>query len=309
MIAGLEEPSAGQIFIGDEDVTARAPKERDVAMVFQSYALYPHLSVRENMEFGLKVRKTPRASINAEIERASKLLDIAHLLNRKPKELSGGQRQRVAMGRAIVRRPKVFLFDEPLSNLDAALRAQMRMEIARLHAELGITTIYVTHDQVEAMTLADRIVILHNGVLQQVGAPLEVYNQPANGFVGGFLGSPPMNLIRVTIEKGPVFRSDKLNLQLQTGYEKHLGRSVFAGIRPPKLSLSTDGPVRGQVDLIEPMGGESIVRLRLSDEQKVTVRINGNTSLTRNDHATFSVDADDIHVFAAENDRPGDAIP
>jgi len=305
MIAGLEEPSSGSIHIGDREVTQLAPKERDVAMVFQSYALYPHLSVRENMAFGLKVKKTPADKIASEIAEASKLLDIAHLLDRKPKELSGGQRQRVAMGRAIVRRPKVFMFDEPLSNLDAALRAQMRAEIARLHAKLGITTVYVTHDQVEAMTLADRIVILHEGVLQQVGAPLDVYENPKNGFVGGFLGSPPMNLLKAKIETGPHLLIHDGKLKLEDRYSAYVGREVFAGIRPQKLRANETGALRGQIDLVEPLGGESIVRVQLADGQKLTAQFPGTTALKRDDQANFEAAPADIHVFTNENGRPG----
>lgn len=297
MIAGLEEPSAGKIFIGDRDVTSLAPKERDLAMVFQSYALYPHLSVRENMAFGLKVRKTPRETIKNEIARVAKLLEIENLLDRKPKALSGGQRQRVAMGRAIVRRPKVFLFDEPLSNLDASLRAQMRMEISRLHAELGITTIYVTHDQVEAMTLADRIVILHDGVLQQVGPPMEVYEQPANAFVAGFLGSPPMNILHGQMAENQVFQCKELKIPIKTTSNIQVNQSLFIGIRPQKLVLDEHGPICGQVELVEPMGSETIVRLRLEGEQKLCVRLLEQTNIRRGDKLGLSAEKQHIHIF------------
>jgi ABC-type sugar transport system ATPase subunit len=308
MIAGLEEPSGGQILIDDRDVTELPPKDRDVAMVFQSYALYPHLTVRENMAFGLKVRKTPAAQIRTQIAQAAELLDIEHLLDRKPKALSGGQRQRVAMGRAIVRRPKVFMFDEPLSNLDAALRAQMRSEIARLHAKLGITTVYVTHDQVEAMTLADRIVILHKGVVQQEGAPLDVYSKPRNGFVGSFLGSPPMNLLKGRIESGPVFKMPEGEMKVQEHYASHIGQEVFAGIRPQNLAEVPTGSLRGTIDMVEPLGAESIVRARLEDGQKLTVQVSGSTHLSRNETASFYAAPKDIHLFASKDGEAGASL-
>ncbi|MEE2902741.1 MAG: ABC transporter ATP-binding protein [Myxococcota bacterium] len=305
MIAGLESPSDGQILIDGNDVTNLAPKERDVAMVFQSYALYPHLTVRENMAFGLKVRKTPAETIAKEIEQASKLLDIEHLLDRKPKELSGGQRQRVAMGRAIVRRPKVFMFDEPLSNLDAALRAQMRTEIAALHAKLGITTVYVTHDQVEAMTLADRIVILHQGVLQQQGAPLEVYENPNNGFVGSFLGSPPMNLISAKIDGAGNLAINDARIGEEGKYAAHKDVHVFVGVRPQSFHIAENGALAGQIDLVEPLGGESVIRLRLEDQQKVTVQVAGLTSHKRGDQVRLDIKESEIHIFSDENGEAG----
>ena len=214
MIAGLEEPTMGKIHIGDRNVTNLPPKDRNIAMVFQNYALYPHMNVFNNLAFGLKIRKIHRDEINKRVQTAAEILKIEDLLDRKPKELSGGQRQRVALGRAIVRKPKVFLFDEPLSNLDAKLRIEMRAEIKKLHKELGTTMIYVTHDQVEAMTMGDRIVILNQGVIQQVGTPMEVYRNPENIFVAGFIGSPPMNLISGMI-KNRKFKNEFLSINLE----------------------------------------------------------------------------------------------
>ena len=244
MIAGLETVTSGEIYIGDTLVNDMAPKDRDIAMVFQNYALYPHMNVRDNMGFGLKIRKFPKAEIDARVQEAADILGIHELLDRKPKELSGGQRQRVAVGRAIVRKPKVFLFDEPLSNLDAKLRVAMRAEISKLHRRLGATIIYVTHDQVEAMTMADRIFIMNKGVLQQSGAPMEVYSQPANRFVAGFIGSPAMNFIDATlvaqdgglfIDAGELPGQSARNILLR-GFEPYAGRQVVFGVRPEDIA-------------------------------------------------------------------------
>ena len=297
MLAGLETPTDGKIFIGDRDVTDLPPKDRDVAMVFQSYALYPHLSVRENLGFGLKMRKAPKAEIEERTSEASKMLGLDKLLDRKPKELSGGQRQRVAMGRAIVRRPKVFLFDEPLSNLDAALRTQMRAEIAALHQRLGITTVYVTHDQIEAMTLASRIVILDSGVVQQIGPPLEVYEKPNNGFVGRFLGSPAMNEIPGKIVDGPRFTGEGIDVTLPGERSAHVGKDVVLGIRPQSLTLADDGPIAGTVELVEPTGGESFVRVAVGDRH-LTARVEGAPKLGIGEAVKLSVAVDQVHVFA-----------
>ncbi|HND30215.1 MAG TPA: ATP-binding cassette domain-containing protein [Myxococcota bacterium] len=246
-IAGLEEITSGELRIDGKRVNDTAPADRDVAMVFQSYALYPHMTVRENMAFALRLKKHPET--DARVAEAARMLGLEPLLDRLPKELSGGQRQRVAMGRAIVRRPKVFLFDEPLSNLDAALRQQLRVEIKRLQSSLRTTTVYVTHDQIEAMTLADRIVVLQGGVLQQVGSPDELYNNPANRFVAGFIGSPSMNFLE-KVEAG-----------------------VVVGVRPNDVVLGA-GPLRGQVEVVERMGFESMVHLRVGGEALV-VRVEG----------------------------------
>lgn len=270
MIAGLEEITAGEIWIGDRLVNDVAPKDRDVAMVFQNYALYPHLSVYDNMAFGLKIRKYPKAEIRQRVEEAARILGVEQELHRRPKQLSGGQRQRVAVGRAIVRKPKVFLFDEPLSNLDAQLRVQMRTEISRLHNRLGATMIYVTHDQIEAMTMGDRIVVLRDGVIQQIDSPLALYHRPANQFVAGFIGSPAMNFIAGVLEAtaaGIRFRAvgDAFSVDLPqeqaADLAAHVGRAVTLGIRPEdvKVFRANDKlPATGtwQLDVIEPMGNE-----------------------------------------------------
>jgi multiple sugar transport system ATP-binding protein len=274
MIAGLETITSGEIFIGDTLVNDMAPKDRDIAMVFQNYALYPHMNVRDNMGFGLKIRKFSKEEIESRVQEAADILGIQELLERKPKELSGGQRQRVAVGRAIVRKPKVFLFDEPLSNLDAKLRVAMRAEISKLHRQLGATIIYVTHDQVEAMTMADRIFIMHNGALQQTGAPLEVYGQPSNRFVAGFIGSPAMNFIEATLvlEAG-VWVIDAGGFRVRAPevfrprLEPHAGRPVIFGIRPEDMAVhdpaaAGDGnTVTAVADVVETLGSEIFVYL------------------------------------------------
>jgi len=272
MVAGLEEISEGNIYIGDRLVNDVPPKDRDIAMVFQNYALYPHMSVKENLEFGLKLRKVPRDERERRVQDAARLLDITHLLDRKPKALSGGQRQRVAVGRAIVRQPKVFLFDEPLSNLDAKLRVQMRTEISKLHLRLQATMIYVTHDQIEAMTMGDRIVVMKDGLVQQVDEPLKLYEHPVNKFVAGFIGSPPMNFMTGTIEQagggGLTFNEGNLQLNLPSRYNDalkgHVGKTVSMGIRPedihdPKHYRAEGGggqEVAATVEVIEPMGSD-----------------------------------------------------
>jgi len=269
MVAGLETISSGTIAIGDRIVNDVAPKDRDIGMVFQSYALYPHMTVRQNLAFGLTLRKAPKAEIEERVAEAARILAIGELLDRRPKALSGGQRQRVAMGRAIVRRPQVFLFDEPLSNLDAALRVQMRAELGALHRRLGTTMIYVTHDQVEAMTLATRIAVLHDGILQQVGPALELYHRPANRFVAGFIGSPAMNFLPgdVASEAGaPVFVAGGLRVPL-TGPVSGAGEGFTLGIRPHQLELAlgelAGGAARleGEVVVVEPMGWEAFVHV------------------------------------------------
>ncbi|MDG1481482.1 MAG: sn-glycerol-3-phosphate ABC transporter ATP-binding protein UgpC [Myxococcota bacterium] len=248
-IAGLETVSDGELLIGERVVNDLAPRERDVAMVFQSYALYPHMTVRENMGFALKLRGLPKPDINTQVEAAAELLGLTELLDRHPREMSGGQRQRVAMGRAIVRRPKVFLFDEPLSNLDAKLRTQLRVELKQLHHRLGTTMVYVTHDQVEAMTLADRIAVLNGGYLQQIGTPSELFHDPANRFVAGFIGSPAMSFL------------------------ENLEDDVVVGVRPHQIMLGA-GPLTGEVEVIETLGFESFVHLRFQGEALVA-RVEG----------------------------------
>ena len=275
MIAGLETITSGEIFIGDTLVNDIAPKDRDIAMVFQNYALYPHMNVRDNMSFGLKFRKVPKQEIVRRVQDAADILDIEGLLERKPKELSGGQRQRVAVGRAIVRQPQVFLFDEPLSNLDAKLRVAMRTEISKLHRRLGATIIYVTHDQVEAMTMADRIFIMQNGTLQQTGTPLEVYGQPANRFVAGFIGSPAMNFIEATVvpEDGGLFiAAEGFRVRAPEAFhsrlESYAGQPVIFGVRPEDMSVRNPAAgarngntVTARADVVETLGSEIFVYL------------------------------------------------
>ncbi len=275
LVAGLEELSGGEIWIGGRRVDALPPAERDVAMVFQSYALYPHMTVRENMAFGLTLKKLPRVEIDRRVEETAALLELGALLDRRPRQLSGGQRQRVAMGRAIVRRPQVFLFDEPLSNLDAALRHQVRLELGKLHRQLGSTMIYVTHDQVEAMTLADRMALLRAGELMQAGPPLELYEQPRNRFVGGFLGAPPMSFLAATARVdgagGGRCRAEGrgFSLELPGSFELHDGREIWLGVRPEDLALAPVAPegrlLRGSVDAVEILGWEAHVELRVGD--------------------------------------------
>ena len=271
MIAGLEEITEGELSIYGKVVNRIAPKDRDVAMVFQNYALYPHLNVAENMAFGLRIRRMPKPEIESQIKNVAEVLELTDYLQRRPADLSGGQRQRVAMGRAIVRHPKVFLFDEPLSNLDAKLRTQMRAEIRRLHNRLGVTSIYVTHDQVEAMTLADRIVVMNEGRIEQVGTPMELFMKPANIFVAGFLGSPPMNQIKGIITKKGVDIGD-LTLGLDGDLSAHIGRQVIAGIRPEHVVLAkgkdtTALPI--ELDLVEPLGSEALLHAQKGNNQLV----------------------------------------
>jgi multiple sugar transport system ATP-binding protein len=273
MIAGLESITAGDIRIGERVVNNLAPKDRDIAMVFQNYALYPHKTVAENMGFALKLRHASRSEIETRVRRAAEILDVTAYLSRYPRQLSGGQRQRVAMGRAIVRDPKVFLFDEPLSNLDAKLRVQMRAEIKELHQRLKTTTIYVTHDQVEAMTMADRIVVMRDGVVEQSGLPLELYDRPANLFVAGFIGSPGMNLLKGTIKVNgsPSFESEGgVKLPLATAPAASDGRPCIYGIRPEHLTLGGGHP-NAEVSVIEPTGSETQVFAKLGSQRIVGV--------------------------------------
>ncbi|HZR96826.1 MAG TPA: sn-glycerol-3-phosphate ABC transporter ATP-binding protein UgpC [Gaiellaceae bacterium] len=288
MVAGLEEISDGELLIGDRVVNKLTPKDRDVAMVFQNYALYPHLSVYENIAFGLRLRKEPKAEVHRRVTWAAKMLDLTPYLERKPKQLSGGQRQRVAMGRAIVRQPQVFLMDEPLSNLDAKLRVQMRADIAQLQHDLGTTTIYVTHDQVEAMTMGDRVAVMNKGVLQQVASPQMLYDTPANLFVAGFIGTPPMNLLETTVSvnggvavslAGSTFPVPAEGLAAYPKLRDYDGRTVVAGIRSQFLHPTSERPdlptLTGQVGLIEALGGESMVYLHV-DATSVRERHQGD---------------------------------
>ena len=274
MIAGLESITSGVIKIGNRVVNALAPKDRDIAMVFQNYALYPHKTVAENMGFALKLRGAPKAEIEQRVRRAAEILDVTTLLGRYPRQLSGGQRQRVAMGRAIVRDPQVFLFDEPLSNLDAKLRVQMRAEIKELHQRLKTTTIYVTHDQIEAMTMADRIVVLRDGVVEQIGAPLDLYDRPANLFVAGFIGSPSMNLFTGTIRLNglPTFEIDGgVSLPLASAPADSDGRRAIYGIRPEHLMLSGTEGMLVEVSVLEPTGQETQVFAKVGGQKLVAV--------------------------------------
>jgi multiple sugar transport system ATP-binding protein len=306
MLAGLEAPTGGDILIGERRVNDVKPKERDVAMVFQSYALYPHMTVRQNMAFGLKVRGEDPAKIEVAVQEAAEMLGIEGLLDRKPKEMSGGQRQRVAMGRAIVRRPQVFLFDEPLSNLDAALRARMRVELKRLHQRLGVTTVYVTHDQVDAMTLADRVALMHQGRIQQIGTPDELYDWPANRYTAGFLGSPPMNTGLGGAEGGRI-KAPGIDLG---GAEELLGGSslparVVFGVRPHDLFLDAEGAeggtVRGRVEVLEPLGWETHLHFAV-DGATWTARLDSAQArrVRPGDEVVLRVRTEDVRLFDVE---------
>ncbi len=304
MIAGLEEISGGNVSIGSKVVNNVAPKERDIAMVFQSYALYPHMTVEANMGFSLRLGKAPKEQIKARVRDAAQILGLEHLLDRYPRNLSGGQRQRVAMGRAIVRQPQVFLFDEPLSNLDAKLRVQMRSEIKQLHQRLKTTTIYVTHDQIEAMTMADRIVVMRDGYVEQIGSPLDLYDRPANLFVAGFIGSPGMNVIKGKISSsGPLeFIADGgAHLPLPEAAAVARGTEVVYGIRPEHLIVSQDG-VSAEVAVIEPTGAETQINAKLgSDPLVATVR--DRLSLKAGETVRMMPDLNKLHLFDAKTEK------
>ncbi|WP_428036644.1 ABC transporter ATP-binding protein [Amphritea sp.] len=305
MVAGLEEITEGELHIDNECVTSVAASRRGVAMVFQSYALYPHMTVRENMGFGLKMAKTDKAEIKRRVDESAKILQLEPLLDRKPKALSGGQRQRVAIGRTIVRNPKVFLFDEPLSNLDAELRVQMRVEIAKLHSQLKNTMIYVTHDQVEAMTMADKIVVLRGGNIEQVGSPIELYLNPVNEFVAGFIGSPRMNFFDCDVIAQT---DDSLTLKLPCGEVCQLAADVRhspgmtrvkLGIRPEHLKEDQSGEIRigVDVDVVEHLGGSTYVYARYSGEHELIIQTGGLSPVRRGDHCDFSFNLDQCHLF------------
>jgi multiple sugar transport system ATP-binding protein len=306
MIAGLEEITAGEIFIGDRLVNDVAPGDRDIAMVFQNYALYPHMSVYQNMAFGLKMRRTPRAEIDKRVREAAAILSIEQLLDRRPRELSGGQRQRVALGRAIVREPKVFLFDEPLSNLDAKLRVQMRAEIARLHQRLKTTVIYVTHDQVEAMTLGQRIVLMDRGIVQQVDTPMNIYQNPANRFVASFIGSPAMNFFAGEL-LGREFRINGGNTISVDG-SRHNGAlpagPATLGVRPEDLLTNGDGLPLATVglDVVEHMGHETMVHFELAGQQHVA-RLGADATVQPGDRLQLAIRPGAFHLFT--NDEIG----
>ena len=315
MIAGLEEISGGELYIDDKKVNDVAPKDRDIAMVFQNYALYPHMTVYENMAFGLKLRKLPKAEIDQKVREAAKILDIEHLLERKPKALSGGQRQRVAMGRAIVRSPKVFLMDEPLSNLDAKLRVQMRIEISKLYNKLNTTFIYVTHDQTEAMTLGTRIVVMKDGVIQQVASPTEIYNNPANLFVAGFIGSPQMNMTygKTSVTNGKqfvkVFDKEILvpeNKIAAIKAKKAENIEVIVGIRPENIYHSEDElqnkdivTFEAEVDLKENLGSETYIHIK-KDGANFIIKSRSGADYKIGDKITFGIDPNKIHLFDKE---------
>jgi len=304
MIAGLETVSEGRISIGGRDVTQARPDERDIAMVFQNYALYPHMSVAQNMSFALSLTRTPKAEITRRVAEAAHILGIEALLERKPKALSGGQRQRVAMGRAIVREPAVFLFDEPLSNLDARLRAQMRVELALLHRRLGKTTVYVTHDQVEAMTLAERIVILERGVIQQVGTPNEVFNRPRNTFVAGFIGSPVMNMFKGSIvgADAVALASAGVTIRLPHPVRCPTGTAVVVGVRPQGLQIGAGAAavLRMHVNVAEYLGTETVLTGALADSgEPVTSSVSGDQTGLAGGDVGLAIDAQHLHVFDA----------
>ncbi len=308
MIAGLEDISSGELYIGDKLVNSVAPKDRDIAMVFQNYALYPHMTVFQNMAFGLKLKKVPQREIQQRVEEAAKVVGLEPYLKRKPGTLSGGQRQRVALGRAIVRNPRVFLFDEPLSNLDAKLRVQMRMEISRLQRKLGVTTIYVTHDQTEAMTMADRIAVMKDGLLQQFDTPMNMYNHPANLFVAGFIGSPAMNLIAGQLDESLEFTdaTKKFKIQLQGYLPSSVSKGpMVLGVRPENihgdngLNISSYTPVSITPDAIEPMGSDSFLYSKIGDHTFIA-RLRPETEILTDRPTTLFIDRSKLHFFNPE---------
>ncbi|MFC8799117.1 ABC transporter ATP-binding protein [Promicromonospora sp. NPDC057138] len=316
MLAGLEDVNGGHIFIGDRDVTDVQPKDRDIAMVFQNYALYPHMSVADNMGFALKIAGTPKAEIRQRVEEAAKILDLTEYLDRKPKALSGGQRQRVAMGRAIVRQPQVFLMDEPLSNLDAKLRVQTRTQIASLQRRLGVTTVYVTHDQTEALTMGDRIAVLNAGILQQVGTPREMYDRPNNVFVAGFIGSPAMNIGTFDVKEGTVqvgSASVPLERSIASSMSEADAGKVTLGFRPEALDVvpvGTAGSFDVEVNLVEELGSDAFVygtlkgdaadvHLTAGESNQLIVRIDPRTVPDKGDVIAVSIQAGHSHVFSA----------
>jgi multiple sugar transport system ATP-binding protein len=303
MIAGLEPITSGDIKIGGTVVNDLPPKDRDIAMVFQTYALYPHKTVAQNMGFALMMRSTAKDEIDKRVRRAAEILDLTTLLDRYPRQLSGGQRQRVAMGRAIVRDPAVFLFDEPLSNLDAKLRVQMRAEIKELHQRLRTTTVYVTHDQVEAMTMADRIVVMNNGIIEQAGSPLELYDRPANIFVAGFIGSPAMNLLKGTIRSGkkPGFElADGSVLPLDEAPAASDGCAAVYGIRPEHVTVGKNAKLKASVAVVEPLGSETQVFARLGEQKLVSI-VKQRLKITPGEDVPLVIDPSAVHLFDAKS--------
>jgi sn-glycerol 3-phosphate transport system ATP-binding protein len=304
MVAGLERITGGQVSIGDRVVNELEPKDRDIAMVFQNYALYPHMSVYANMAYGLKIRKLDKEDIDRRVRKAAKTLELEKLLERTPRQLSGGQRQRVAMGRAIVREPAVFLFDEPLSNLDAKLRVQMRLEIKRLQRELAVTSIYVTHDQVEAMTLADRLIVMNAGVADQIGTPMDVYDKPASVFVAGFIGSPAMNFLAAKVGEGgrtvdlAGTGSAHVTLLLAQPTSAAAGTPVALGMRPEHLLPTADGVLEFEIELAEPLGADTLLHGRFGEARElVTVRQGGHVLAKPGERRRFSIGATRLHLF------------
>ncbi|MBR1193631.1 sn-glycerol-3-phosphate ABC transporter ATP-binding protein UgpC [Bradyrhizobium sp. AUGA SZCCT0240] len=314
MIAGLEDISSGDIRIGNRVVNDLPPRDRDIAMVFQNYALYQHMSVYDNLAFGLRNKKTSEAEIKAAIDRAAGMLGLHELLARKPKQLSGGQQQRVALGRCIVRNPEVFLFDEPLSNLDAKLRAQMRIEIKRLHAAIPTTSVFVTHDQVEAMTLGDRVVIMRDGRVQQVGTPLQVYGKPANKFVAGFIGAPAMNFVSVTVRSdggATTVEADGLKLTVGGADARALaaynGKPVIMGARPEHLALGEGAPgasFDAHVEVVEQLGSEILLETRVGSHGITVARVPAETVIARGDQVRVSAQPGRLHFFDPETELP-----
>ena len=311
MVAGLEPITSGELQIDGKRVNEVGPADRGLAMVFQSYALYPHMTVRQNMGFALRLARTPKAERDRKVNEAARILQLEPYLERRPKDLSGGQRQRVAIGRAIVRDPRVFLFDEPLSNLDAALRGQMRIELSRLHEELNATMIYVTHDQIEAMTMADKIVVLQAGRVEQVGSPLELYHHPANLFVAGFIGSPRMNLIPVhvmAVDGGGVEVALPSGERLRVAAEATAvrpGDQVTLGVRPESMHPAPDGPIHGDVRLIERLGGLTLLHVAAAGDLGLTVQLDGNDATRAHQPIRLALDPAACHLF---NDK-GLALP
>ncbi|MDT3681915.1 MAG: sn-glycerol-3-phosphate ABC transporter ATP-binding protein UgpC [Truepera sp.] len=313
MIAGLEEITEGTIRIGDRIVNDVPPKDRDIAMVFQNYALYPHMNVYQNMSFGLRLRHTPKAEIDRRVRDAAGILQIEHLLERRPRELSGGQRQRVALGRAIVREPKVFLMDEPLSNLDAKLRVEMRASITKLHQRLGVTTVYVTHDQVEAMTMGSRIVVMKDGLIHQVDNPINLYDKPVNKFVAGFIGSPAMNFMVGTVQDGRL-KSPQFDLKpdaaLASKLARHNGKKVFVGVRPEDIDLKgyTDIPegdnvIKAVVDVVEPLGAETHIIASVGGDQSIVARVDSHAAVKPGDNVELLARLSHLHAFDMETEN------
>jgi sn-glycerol 3-phosphate transport system ATP-binding protein len=310
MVAGLERITGGEVAIGERVVNELEPKDRDIAMVFQNYALYPHMSVYDNMAYGLKIRGMSKAEIDQRVQKAAKILELGNFLPRLPRQLSGGQRQRVAMGRAIVREPAVFLFDEPLSNLDAKLRVQMRLEIKRLQRELAVTSIYVTHDQVEAMTLADRLIVMNAGVADQIGTPMDVYDRPASVFVAGFIGSPSMNFLAAKVAAGGKaveiagLGVSGVALPLARPTSASPGTAVALGIRPEHLLPAPDGPLEFTIEMAEPLGADTLLHGHFGDARElVTVRQGGHVLANAGEKRRFAADPANLHLFDSQTGK------